>query len=125
MSKHSRKKIPVHLEKRAFELLYRTVNDVASPREASDLLNLMFTAREKKILIKRCVILILLEEGRSYSRIQDTLDVSRSTISKINCILKGDGYGKGLKKIIYSADRSKKSPRERLLRPYKGAKSIL
>lgn len=47
----------------------------------------LLTPTEAQMLAKRLVIAVLLEEGRSYQCIKDTLHVQNSTIAKISNIL--------------------------------------
>lgn len=125
MAKISKKKLSPEFKTKSLGLFFRTVKKIESVSDAEKFLDTFFTLMEKEIVLRRLATVILLDRGERYRKIQNTLEISRNTVSKIKHIISGDGYGRNLGKRVYSTPHQQKTKRKKLLPPYKGAESII
>lgn len=129
MPKVSKKKLAPDLKVKSLNLFFSKIKSVDSTEKAENLLNNLFTAQEKDIVLRRLGVAILLKQGAKYREIENQLDISKATISKIKQISSGDGYGRNLRKrpvpnnLKYFTPEKKKG--KKFFRPYKGAESII
>lgn len=89
-------------------------------------LNKFMTPSERIILTRRIAVMKLLEQKRKYRDIKELLGISSGTISKINDIITGRGYGKNpnRKRKYSNSTIFKKIIKKRGLR-YKGTSGLL
>lgn len=101
MAQVSKRRLPELLEKRIYEILWRTISDVTTPEQAEKLLADLLTQTERIMLAKRMAIAVMLEAGSSYLKIRDTLHVSTATIMVVKNRFheKGDGYKAAVAKL--------------------------
>lgn len=126
MSKTSKKKLPNELSATSVELLLHNLRRIQTAADTGLFLDAFFTPTEKNTILRRLAVVTLLHNGKTYRTIETALEISRATISKIQHIAQGDGYGKNLGKRTYSSNTpAEKKKRKRLFRPYKGAQSIV
>lgn len=92
MGRISEKKLPEELKKEATAFLHRTIISINS-KERSKVFLRLFTEKEKKNLLRRCAIAVLLLKEKTYREIGEVLKVSNTTISGIKKALRGEGYG--------------------------------
>lgn len=89
-------KIPVQkeVEKRMFELFWKSFQDLEKGEEMQSFLSDLLTKTERIMLAKRLSIALLLTKGYDYGSIKDILKVSSSTIGSIASWLdrSGEGY---------------------------------
>ena len=125
----SKKKLSKALEDESLRLFTSRIKDIKTDQGVDKFLNTFFTQKEREQILRRSAVLILLKGKTRYIDIENDLEISKATISKIKQIDSGYGYGRNLKKIgkrTYSKRRSAvKSKHEKLFRPYKGAESII
>ncbi|HUW21248.1 MAG TPA: YerC/YecD family TrpR-related protein [Candidatus Bathyarchaeia archaeon] len=96
----SKKKINKKLEKKIGELFYQTIADIKNPQEVEVFLKDLLTETEISVVTKRLGTAYLLNKGKNYREIKDTLKISSATISVVaDQIKKGRGFKIGLKKI--------------------------
>jgi TrpR-related protein YerC/YecD len=96
----SKRKISKNLEKQVYNLLYQTIADLKSPKEAELFLKDIFSKTELSVMAKRLAAASLLAKAKNYQEIKDTLKISSATISRIaNQMEKGEGFKIALRKI--------------------------
>ena len=100
MAKISKKKLSPEFKTKSLGLFFRTVKKIESVSDAEKFLDTFFTLMEKEIVLRRLATVILLDRGERYRKIQNTLEISRNTVSKIKHIISGDGYGRNLGKRV-------------------------
>ncbi|OGK50085.1 hypothetical protein A3A55_01215 [Candidatus Roizmanbacteria bacterium RIFCSPLOWO2_01_FULL_40_14] len=90
------------LEKRMFNVFYKTLADLRTEKQVEMFLHDLLTPTEKVMLAKRLAIAILLIKDLSYRYIRDMLKVSTTTIVSTNMWLNqgGDGYRAAIEKLI-------------------------
>jgi uncharacterized protein YerC len=120
------KKISQALARRSLEVATREIRKVNVPEDFLAFLRKYFTDKEMDSIMRRVAVGILLENGESYRKIRDSLEVSQGTISRVRDLLKGRGYGRNPnRKRKYSPLRNFKKKEKKFFRPYKGAESII
>ena len=124
MAKISKKKLTSELKTESSRLLLKKINEIKSVNDVEKFFDMFFTSTEKDTIIKRLAVTILLNRGEKYRKIQNSLEISKATISKIKQILSGHGYGRDLSKRVYSVIK-RKEKHHSLFPPYKGAQSII
>lgn len=106
MSKVSKRILNKELENHIFELFIKTISDLKSKEAVKNFLDDLLSPSEKIMLVKRLAIAIMLAKGYTYDLIDDTLKVSRPTITNVSFWLK---YGKnGYKKVVDSIFKKQK-----------------
>jgi uncharacterized protein YerC len=118
MAKTSKKKLSRELKNSALELFAANLKNAGSADSAGKLLDRFFTPTEKEIILRRLTAAIMLGKGQKYRKVQGVLRISRNTISKAKRILSGDGYGRNLRKRIYSAFPLPATNRKKRFWPY-------
>jgi len=88
MKKIAKGELPEKLRRRAIKFLHGEIVSINSEKRSETFLQL-FSAKEKEALFKRCVIAVLLLEGKTYREIGDISKVSNSTISGIKRVIRG------------------------------------
>ncbi len=124
MSKISKSKLSYELKANALSLFLKKISEIKSVNDSEKFLDMFFTIDEKYVILKRLAVMILLNKKEKYGKIQNSLEISRNTISKIAQILSGYGYGKNVIKRKYSVIQKKEKSRK-LFKAYKGAQSII
>lgn len=128
MARISKNKLTLELRIESLEFLFKRIEKIKSPKDLVWFLNEFFTVDEKDIVLRRLAVIVLLKQKKKYREIENFLEISKATISKAKQILSGDGYGRNLKKRVYSKSDSqpkRKERRKKFFRPYKGAESII
>ena len=125
--KISNKKLTVVLRKRSLGRLLNEVKMVKSATDLDKFLGEIFTKDEKEMILRRIIVADMLERKLKYREIEEALNISRLTISKVRDMLAKRGYGRNPdRKRVYSEDADHKKRRQKpLLGYYKGAKSII
>jgi uncharacterized protein YerC len=96
----SKKKIDQEFKNRVYQLLFQTVADITSAKEAELVLRDLLSKTELSALAKRLGVAYLIKKGKSYQEIKDSLKTSSATISGIVDKLEtGEGLQIALKKI--------------------------
>ncbi|MEK7634649.1 MAG: Trp family transcriptional regulator [Patescibacteria group bacterium] len=72
--------------------LTRKFSELKSVRQTEIFLNKLLTKKEKDVLIKRLMIMVLIQKGKSYSEMSEMLWLSPNTISAIKNGLKNSEY---------------------------------
>ncbi len=72
--------------------LVRKFSELNSASQSEIFLNKLLTKKEKDVLIKRLMIMVLIQKGKSYSEISEMLWLSPNTISAIKKGLKNSEY---------------------------------
>ena len=121
------KKLDKAVKKDVYVKLLKEFKKVESFRNLDDFLNKFMTPSEKIVFIRRIAVMKLLEQKRKYRDIKELLDISSGTISKINDIIAGRGYGKNPnRKRKYSEFKFKEHKKfKSFTRKYKGATNII
>lgn len=85
----------------SIQRLFKVIADIESPEECQAFFEDLCTIRELQGMAQRLDIALLLNEGLNYLSISKQLDVSSTTISRVNRALTygSDGYKKVIKKI--------------------------
>lgn len=102
MTKVSKYLLKKDVEKRMFEVFYRTIADLSNPLQVEDFFKELLTPSEQVMLAKRLAISILLSKKYTYEDIIDILKVSPVTIGIIARWLKKEGraFQKAIDKIL-------------------------
>ena len=102
MTQVSKYRMDKDLEKRMFNVFYKTLADLRTEKQVEMFLHDLLTPTEKVMLAKRLAIAILLIKDLSYRYIRDMLKVSTTTIVSTNMWLNqgGDGYRAAIEKLI-------------------------
>ncbi len=120
------KKLDHDLEKASLRVIVREVGRINSVDDLSLFFRKYFTDSEKDMLIRRAAISVLLENGTSYRKIGNLLEVSQGTISRARDLVDGRGYGRNSeRKGRYTPSFSKARKEKKIFKKYKGAESII
>lgn len=93
MSQVSRRWLAKDVERRMFEVFWKSLADLKKPKEIQRFLYDLLSPTEQIMIAKRLAIAILLQKGYSYEAICDVLKVSPTTVGKISLWLKSFGEG--------------------------------
>ena len=85
------------LQNESIKRLYRIIAAAESPEECRELLEDLCTVGELEDMAQRLDAAFLLENGKNYQDISDSLGLSTATISRVSKALK---YGSGYKRAI-------------------------
>lgn len=77
--------------------LYELILALDSKEEVEDFLKDLCTNKEIEQMAQRIKAAELIKEGKTYTQIQEELDISSTTIARVSQALK---YGKGYKRFI-------------------------
>jgi len=91
MPKVNRKRINPQVFEKIKENFWKLLANFESPQETQAFFETFFTPGEVKIFTKRLAVALLLLQGSSYQKIEDSLSVSPPTISRIGIWLERDG----------------------------------
>ena len=107
MTKVSRRFLNKELEGYIFELFIKTIIELKNPQDVQDFIEDLLSPTERIMVVKRLAIAILLTKAYTYDNIDDTLKVSRPTITKVSYFLKHgkSGYRKVVNKILEGQKR--------------------
>ena len=102
MTKVSRRFLNKELENYIFEVFIKTIIELRNPQDVQNFIEDLLSPTERIMLVKRLAIAILLAKAYTYDNIDDTLKVSRPTITKVSFFLKHgkSGYRKVVNKIL-------------------------
>jgi uncharacterized protein YerC len=124
--KVSNKKLTIALKKRSLERLLNEIKMVKTVADLDKFFNKIFTKDEKEIILRRITVADMLERKLKYREIEESLRISRLTISKVRDMLEKRGYGRNPhRKRIYSGVNHGKRREKPLLGYYKGTASII
>ena len=125
--KVSNKKLTAVLRKQSLARLLNEIKMVKSATDLDKFFGEILTEDEKEIILRRVIVADMLERKLKYREIEEALNISRLTISKVRDMLAKRGYGRSPgRKIVYSGDADQKKRRQKpLLGYYKGARSII
>jgi uncharacterized protein YerC len=124
--KVSNKKLTIALKKRSSERLLNEIKMVKTVADLDKFFNQILTKDEKEIILRRITVADMLERKLKYREIEESLRISRLTISKVRDMLEKRGYGRNPhRKRIYSRVNHGKRREKPLLGYYKGAASII
>ncbi|MFC1727464.1 YerC/YecD family TrpR-related protein [Patescibacteria group bacterium] len=84
MPRVSKKPISPKTEKLIYQDFCKTVSFLRDEEEIKDFLDDLLTHTEKRMLSKRFQIAVMLVEGLTYQKIIESLQVSDTTVSKVN-----------------------------------------
>lgn len=125
--KISKKKLEQGLRAESIRLMSEKIKSISSSADANRFLDLFFTEIENDVILRRIAVMILLSKSEKYRDIQEKLEISKFTISNIQDILSGRGYGKNpnrkrppSEKVLIKKIKSKKFRLK-----YKGVESIV
>ena len=101
--KVSNKKLTIALKKRSLERLLNEIKMVKTVADLDKFFNKILTKDEKEIILRRITVADMLERKLKYREIEESLRISRLTISKVRDMLEKRGYGRNPhRKRIYS-----------------------
>ena len=102
MTKVSKYLLKDEVEKRMFEVFYRTIADLNNPLQVEDFFKELLTPSEQIMLAKRLAISILLIKKYTYEDIVDILKVSPVTIGIIArwLVNEGKAFQKAIGRIL-------------------------
>ncbi len=125
--KVSNKKLTVVLRKQSLERLLDEIKMVKTTADLDKFFGKILTKDEKEMILRRITVADMLERKLKYREIEESLSISRLTISKVRDMLAKRGYGRNPgRKRVYSGDADHKRRRQKpLLGYYKGARSII
>lgn len=124
--KVSNKKLTIALKKRSLERLLNEIKMVKTVADLDKFFNKILTKDEKEIILRRITVADMLERKLKYREIEESLRISRLTISKVRDMLEKRGYGRNPhRKRIYSGVNHGKRREKPLLGYYKGTASII
>lgn len=98
MTQVSKYPISKAVEKRIFEIFFKTIVDLKNTEDVSSFLEDFLTPTEKMMLAKRLAVAVMLAKGYDYRAIRKTLRVSFPMIASVNIWFKYKG--KGYQKVI-------------------------
>lgn len=83
MPQVSKYRLDKNVEARLFDLFWRSLTRLGSPRETAEFFTDLLTSTEKIMLAKRYTVAVLLKKGYSPKHIHDVLKVSFTTIGTV------------------------------------------
>lgn len=109
MSKISKRVLHQELENYIFDLFIKTISDLKNESEVKNFVEDLLSPSERIMLIKRLAIAILLSKDYTYDAIDETLKVSRPTITRVSISLKygKSGYQQVTQKILQRQKKEK------------------
>ncbi|MCG2685971.1 Trp family transcriptional regulator [Candidatus Parcubacteria bacterium] len=93
MTQVSRKLLRQDVEKRMFELFWKSFEKIKNKTQVVNFLDGLLSPTEKTMLAKRITVAFLLHKGYDQRSIASLLKVSSATVSKVNFWLKSRGEG--------------------------------
>ncbi len=102
MGRISRRKIDPEIEQRVNEIFVNYIAVLSTRPAIVEFLQSLLTQTEQVMISKRLAIALLLTKGFNYEEIDDTLKVSKSTVSGVDKELQSGatGYRKAVSKIL-------------------------
>lgn len=102
MTKVSKIKMNPKIEKRIYEILFKSVLKLKDQGEVVEFLTDLLTPTEQSMVAKRLSIAVLLAKGYTYESIMNILRVSKSAINSVSNVLvrSGKGYQKVISRLI-------------------------
>lgn len=102
MTQVSRRPLKKEVEEKLFEVFWEVFELMRTKKEAESFLKELLTPTEEIMLAKRVAVALMLLKGYDYREIQDSLNVSATTVGKVSLWLRrgGEGYRRILEKII-------------------------
>lgn len=121
------KKLNKNTEREATLQLLKEFKDINSCEDLDKFFNKFLTIAEKNLILRRVVVMKLINQGKKYREIRKSLDISNNTISNTRDVLEGRGYGKNpnRKRKYSTLANPKKNKSKSFYRRYKGAENIL
>lgn len=124
------KKLQQNFRKDAINILFGDLKNINSVGDVEQFLKKFFTADERELILRRIVVMDLLNKNVKYRDIKKLLEVSSNTISNVRDIIENRGYGVNPdRKRKYSPSglllRNKKCKVRSIFPNYKGARSII
>jgi uncharacterized protein YerC len=96
----SRKKINPQVKKQVYDMLHRVIADLKSPAEVKDFLDSFLGENEQEVISRRLSVAYLLNKGKTYSYIKNSLKISSTTVAAVaRDIKKSKGFKIALQKI--------------------------
>ncbi|MFZ5366285.1 MAG: Trp family transcriptional regulator [Patescibacteria group bacterium] len=89
----SRKKLPDKILRQILETFLYVLTDIKEKERMAKFLDSFLSSTEKLMLAKRLAIAFLLSEGVEESKIAETLNVTRPTVSRMRLYLETRGLG--------------------------------
>ena len=89
----SKKRLKKEVEKEAYQIFYQLFADLSNPKEVKIFLNDFLTKIEATSLVKRLMVALNLEEGKSYDYIKENLRVSSATIANVDKMMNKNSGG--------------------------------
>lgn len=83
MARVSKKKLDADVEKRMFDLFWRSLSRIGRPEDMSEFFADLLGKNEQLMLAKRYTIAVLLAKGKNYHEIANSINVSPSTINSV------------------------------------------
>lgn len=83
MARVSKKRLDADVEKRMFDLFWRSLSRIGGPEDVSEFFADLLGKNEQLMLAKRYTIAVLLAKGKNYHEIANTINVSPSTINSV------------------------------------------
>ena len=109
MGRISGRRIEPDIEERIFEVFWAYLVSLKHPHEMQEFLKSLLSRMEQVMLAKRLAIAVLLERGFNYEYIDETLKVSKSTISSVQKQLQSGATGYQLATKSILANRTNES----------------
>lgn len=102
MSQVSKRVLPKDIEKKLFEIFFRSLARLSNASDIEKFLFDLLGPVERTMLAKRLAIALLLAKGYQYEAIKSILKVSQETIARVNMALnyQGEGYSIIIKKLL-------------------------
>jgi uncharacterized protein YerC len=102
MGRISRRRIDPEIEERVNEIFINYLAELNTRPAIKEFIQSLLTHTEQIMIAKRLAIALLLTKGFNYQEIDDTLKVSKSTVSGVDKELQSGatGYIKAVKKIM-------------------------
>lgn len=102
MTQVSKYPISQDVERRIFEIFFKTIVNLKNTEDVSSFLEDFLTPTEKMMLAKRLAVAVMLAKGYDYREIRKTLRVSFHMVANVNLWLKYKGkvYQKVIERIL-------------------------
>jgi uncharacterized protein YerC len=83
MARISKIQLDTDVEKRMFDLFWRSLSRIGGPEDVSEFFADLLGKNERLMLAKRYTIAVLLSKGKNYHEIANTIIVSPATINSV------------------------------------------
>lgn len=127
MARRISKKLNINIEKGVRRSLLKEFSGIASSDDLHNIFSKFLSEKEINLIYRRLAVIKFIKQGKKYREIKEIMEISSNTISNVQDIIMGRGYGRNpkRKKVYLEIKYFRKKKLKKIFPPYKGAESII